>query len=77
VTNENPRTEELRRQAYASAHELIRELNGAPTGLALATLLNLLVLAWLDGYGTMADWTQAELHASAERLAAALAELNR
>ena len=75
MTDENPRPEELRRMAYASANELIREHQAPLPALAYDRLLNLLVLAWLDGYQKMADWTQAELHASAERLAAAIAEL--
>jgi phage-related tail protein len=77
MTDENPRTEELRRLAYARAYELIQELHQSPTGLAYDNLLNIVVLAWLDGYEKMADWTRAELDATAERLATAIAELGR
>lgn len=75
MADRNQRTEEIRRQAYASAHELLKEYPVATQGLAYDRLLNLLVLAWLDGYGTMADWTQTELDATAARLAAARTEL--
>jgi hypothetical protein len=73
----NPHAEEIRRQAYAHAHELLEEYRVHPVHPTYDGLLNLLVLAWLAGYGTMADWTKAELAASAARLTAALAELPR
>lgn len=66
------RREEIRRQAYAACHELLSEYQGSLAATAYDRQLNLLVLAWLDGYGKMADWTKAELDASAERLTAAI-----
>jgi hypothetical protein len=75
MADQNQRTEEIRRQAYASAHELLGECGAPPFGLAYDRLLNLLVIAWLDGYGKMADWTKGELDATTARLTAAVTEL--